>query len=208
MFAITLFVGIYMLEAMLLFKPEEEDKIPNRAGVYAFLCNPFERSRLGLFRGDEQNQLKIQNARAALKIKLSRLDGLKKNIELQGGFVMKGGYSGGASSFSGILPRVFSPGSWADVDAMSDKEFVEYLEMAEKVFLILPALYCGMTVCQGLRSRFLQHKRNYMQEEVGSFGGRLAYSDISWSDIRFLCVPITSPSENENRAAAKTECNT
>ncbi|MDD0841182.1 hypothetical protein [Pseudomonas sp. Gutcm_11s] len=187
-----------MLSSIQFFKPEEEDRIPNRAGVYAFLYNPFERSRLGLYVGDSYSEGRLLEARIALKAKLSRLDKLRSDLILSGDISVKGTYSGDVKVFSGSIPRSQSLELWSDIDSIEDNEFIEYLEMAEKTCLILPPLYCGMTVRQGLKERYLQHKQNYHSAREGTFGGRLSASNLSWADIRLLCIPITTPSETES----------
>ncbi len=179
-----------------VFKPEEEDRIPNRAGVYAFLYNPFDRSRMGLYRGKHE-PAQIAAAKIALKIKLQRLKELQDDLTLSAEFTVRRNYNNSVDRFACDIPRSKDHELWGDIHDLDDKSFLEYLEMAEQAFLFLPPLYCGMTVKQGLHSRYLQHRQNYTGEKSGTLGGRLAQSLISWSDIRFMCVPISGHSEKE-----------
>ncbi|SHK65298.1 hypothetical protein SAMN05216369_2655 [Marinobacter antarcticus] len=174
---------------------EDDEQISNSAGVYGFLFNPFQKSKLGLYSGVPISEQRASEAKRALIKKLNNYNSLKSSKTIEANLKLlspaganEGTFIGKAAIFTDTF---FQP---AEIEALTISEFMAYLEMASHATLLSQAIYCGMTIKQGLRDRYSQHKSNYESDKPGTFGGRLSNFSISWNDLIFVYTPIGVPS--------------
>lgn len=165
-------------------------EIPEEAGVYSFYYNPFQKRGLGLFRGRENNPESVANARKVLIRKQRKLQHLLQEYSADGEIKLRSPAGNLFAMYSGSMSRRASSPISEKYHSMSDEAFINFVDMAEKAAVMFQPLYCGMTVSQGLRARFLQHKSDHDLKRSGSFGGRLSAYGINWDDLVFECIPV------------------
>jgi hypothetical protein len=178
------------------YRHEECEGIPDSAGVYAYFYNPFQRNKLGLFLDKVPTDGDIQRAKRALTLKLERYAALKRALTLSGSFREIGMHGAWYKSFSGSLVAINDWVPELEIESLAKDEFLAYVSMADRASTMFHPLYCGMTINQGLKSRWGQHKQDFETERVGTFGGRLREVNLDWTDLIFGCVPMTLPGEN------------
>lgn len=177
-----------------IFSSENCGQIPERAGVYAFFYNPYQPNRLGLY-GEFPGAERVLEARRALRKKLDIFSKLLAQMSLvtHANLYSPGGR--GLGRFAGALERVDLTLQDLNVDSMGDSEFVEFVRMAEQAAPFLQPIYCGMTIGQGLATRYGQHFADYRSGRSGTFGGRMAASGLDWDDLAFQCIPVRPAAE-------------
>ncbi len=180
------------------YRSEDHEHIPDSAGVYAFFYNPFQRGKLGLYLDKTPSSLDIKVAKKTLRMKLEKYAELKSALSLTGSIKEVGAFGGSYKQYAGRFSaeNLWLPG--LEIDSLDSGEFLAYLSMAERAFAMFQPLYCGMTVDQGLRTRWKQHQRDFNSEDTSSFGGRLRELNFAWTDLVFVCVPIAMPGENSD----------
>ena len=186
-----------MIESAMSFRPEDQLRIPTRAGVYAFCFNPFRKSNLGLFEGEVHADAEIVEAKLGLKRKLQKFETLKSKFSLTGRLDFSNPYDRLQHTFQGTLIGKAVGAPSVDLAMLSNEEFLLYLELAAVASPLSQPIYCGMTVEQDLRARYTQHLKNYELARQRTFGGRLAESGIAWPDLTFVCSPATFSSNSE-----------
>ena len=179
-------------------RPEEALSIPNSAGVYGFLYNPYQKTKLGIYSGSEESKSKVDEAKRALVRKLSCYNALKRSRTLKSDLVVCGPEGNAEEAFGGELPTSEDNFSPEDVYSLTTNEFISYLEMGNQSMMLSQALYCGMTINQGLYHRYHQHANTYRAEKPGTFGGRLAKYHINWEDVIFIYSPVLAPSDKSD----------
>lgn len=176
---------------MLTFKAGDELSIPEVAGVYAYMYNPFQRSRLGIYLDKKPSAKEVLEAKHALRRKLVKYSEVKSSVSLMGELRETRPYGISGHIYEGQLKSRRPISDWTDIEKLSENEFIAYISMAENAYAMFQPLYCGMTVEQGLRSRYIQHKLDNSRSKSGTFGGRLAELEIDWLDVQYICVPIS-----------------
>lgn len=186
-----------MARATMIFRPENQSKIPTRAGVYAFCLNLFQKSNLGLYESETPTTSKILEAKRALKRKLVLVEKLKSRSYLSGQLDSYTPYHRQQFHFSGKMMGGTVAEPSQDISDLGDREFLLYLELAEAASPLSQPIYCGMTVGQDLRTRYSQHFKNYEEARQNTFGGRLSESGLDWTDLLFVCSPATLSDNHE-----------
>ena len=173
-----------------IYAASRSHEIPEEAGVYAFYYNPFQKRGLGLFRGREVDPTSVANARKVLIRKQRKLQHLLQDYSADSEVKLRSPAGNLLAMYSGSMSRKSASPISEKYYSMSDEAFINFVDMAEKAAVMFQPLYCGMTVSQGLRARFLQHKNDHDVKRIGSFGGRLSAYGIHWDDLMFECIPV------------------
>ncbi|MAY03703.1 MAG: hypothetical protein CMQ38_12090 [Gammaproteobacteria bacterium] len=168
------------------------NSLPESPGLYTFHLKIADLAILGLRGNADFTNGEINNAKLKL---LKRINRLKKIYEVKN-------YKGKLSVGDG--DRVSEKYKLEAKTEISLKfeflknrlEFIDDISNLVKILnslnFLMPPLYVGITVNQGLKTRYWQHKRNYEKNESGTFGSRLKSDGLLWSDLEFHTVIIPS----------------
>ena len=178
------------------FSPNEETKIPQGPGIYAFFLRPFRASSFGVYDDYTMSEDELNWAAKKLKQKALSLERLFMSIEAEGDIRQALKVSHVAKSYR-IRINETSAISDSRINFINTKNVAEILRFLDGSWHILPPVYIGITHNQTLRNRFLQHRLNfYNKTQQGNlFGTRLAKSGFSWDDLVFGCQE-QSPSDS------------
>lgn len=176
---------------MRVFYSYQKDQIPDRAGIYSFYYNPYNYHGLGLYKDRKISEQDLKRSKSALRKKLHLLQFLKLSL--------KADISVKLSAPSGTSVAEFNSLASANLIAIDDDianlsadEFIELLELANNSIHTFPIIYCGITIEQTLRDRYIQHYSNFKTGQNATFGGRVGKFSLDWHDLAFSCVPSGS----------------
>ncbi|HBP1527448.1 hypothetical protein [Pseudomonas aeruginosa] len=178
---------------MIVIRPSQEDELPSEAGVYGFFILLASRQRVGLLGGEPYSSDVLLNAKGNLERRLVKIQKLISSRVLDG-MVREQNKSQDASDFYEVLlsqksaSNIVSAMDGAKIDSLP-----KVVDALEKASLMASPIYCGMTSEQTLEQRYKQHKANfYGRSDREVFGARLLRSGLSWDDLIFGCIPLST----------------
>jgi len=172
-------------------KTYQEDEIPVEPGLYSFHLNMITMDKVGLIGNSNFNKEKLQVAKINLLNRLDRIDKILnsrlfsgKLVEKEKNYYNSVSYGLSATSNHGLIMDQLK----LKIEAAED--IVRVVKLLNRMCIILPPLYVGITINQTLKKRYNQHKSNFFKNKNGSFGGRIAEANIRWDELIFSAVEI------------------
>lgn len=173
------------------FQFYEEDEIPDAPGLYAFGFRLADQQSLGII-GSVKNieDEKLKKIKNKLKRRLEYANHIFSQRHLTGSI-----WEDKSSTVRYSYDIEGKPRAPLNIDmlhALVDNADspISIILMLEKLSMILPPLYVGITEGQTLRARYRQHYSNFIASEPGTFGGRLKGLKVQWGDITYKALDL------------------
>lgn len=166
--------------------PRDAGNVPSKAGIYRFVFRWPSNYELGIS-GDNKN---IEQAIILLSLKLDRIASAINSQKLTGQISdkkqkhLRSIYKIGACDYSGFLPSGYFEDMVDQID--NEEDLLESIDIVRKLIGELPPIYIGITVERTLKVRLKEHL-----EGLTSVKANLEYHRLSWSDLKFQCMPVT-----------------
>lgn len=165
--------------------------LPESPGIYSFQLNLVDLPMLGLRGNSNFAPSDLARAREKLVARLKWIKLIYEKKEFKGR--MKSGEPN--QSVSEKLSITAKTDLNLRLNSLEKRlgkinDLGNLIRVLQPINLLLPPLYVGMTISQGLKSRYWQHKSNYDSHVPGTFGGRIRSDGLLWSDVQFYCLPI------------------
>lgn len=167
---------------------DQSENIPSEPGVYSFLYNPYDPRALNIYVTEEPSENTVERAKESLSNKLQIYRTAQQTMRLQMECQVRSASDRVFGKFAGSL-QTDSSAREPDFDFGDNQTFIDFLNLANSLSLLMQPLYCGITEEQTLRERYKQHRGDFDSKTPGTFGGRLANYQFNWEDLLFLPVP-------------------
>ncbi|WP_417664240.1 hypothetical protein [Pseudidiomarina donghaiensis] len=167
----------------------DEDNISHGQGLYFFRPGLLRKQTLGLRGNSGYSKEQLAVAKSVLIKNIDTLVAIYSDRELKG---MIGEASKNENN-SLLLKLVATPYTGSQLTALKSR--LATLEPSEDLFNCLeklehglPPIYVGITKKQSLYSRYEQHRDNFYNRTVNTFGGRVARYIPQWYHLSFYTV--------------------
>lgn len=164
--------------------------IPERPGLYFYHLNSITACKLGLYSNTEATDDGLLVARSAMISKLQLKLKFFRSAELTGILQEQDRSVNIRKSYRLKAVERHDESTLKKLELLPLALVPQAVDILEKTSFMNKPIYIGMTSKQTLKDRYLQHRQDFNDQKIGTFGGRLRQSGLKWTDLLYSSFEV------------------